>query len=91
MPKITISQKSALSVQQGGAVTTVLLILLLVPCGWLGYKIGLMYWNQYNIRHAVQFVVADTTLTGIASDDIIFHELTRNLSLERHVHRFQRF
>ena len=81
MSKIQTSQKSPLKAQQGHATTTALLIILLIPCGWVGYKIGLMYWDQFAIQRAVQRVATDLPITRGASDEAIFQELSKTLSL----------
>jgi hypothetical protein len=81
MPNFIHSQKLPPKSQQGGAVITIFLILLLIPSGWLGYKIGLFYWNRFNIQHSVQSVAADATLTGRSSDEVIFEEVSKNLRL----------
>ena len=89
MSRIFISQISPLKIQQGRTtlVLLILIIILLIPYGWLGSKIGLMYWNQFATQRAVQSVVTDSafsasvTLANGASDDAYFQELSKNLSL----------
>ena len=74
-------RKPTYKAQQGGAITTILLLILLVPSGWLGYKIGRMYWNQFNIQHSVQTVATDATFSHGLSDEALFQELSKTLSL----------
>lgn len=67
--------------QQGSITIAILLIILMIPCGWLGYKIGLMYWNKFAIQREVESVATDVNLARGASDESLFQELSKSLRL----------